>query len=130
MNCWFNWRSVRLAPPASSCSSRQRWAQSRAEDSRWLRSSVDSGPAGLSTSTRRRSSRASKRDASSSGTLSAVHDPPANSQRRDAAHLLGALELVHLPLRDQRQRARPELDRLAVDQVAAASLADPDQLVV
>jgi hypothetical protein len=37
---------------------------------------------------------------------------------------------VHLPLGDQRQRARPELHRLAVDQVAPTSVTHPDQLVV
>ena len=47
-----------------------------------------------------------------------------------AAHALGALELVHLPLRDHRQRVRPELHRRPVDQVPAGALAHPDQLVV
>jgi hypothetical protein len=37
---------------------------------------------------------------------------------------------MHLALGDQRERAWAELDRLAVDQVAAVPVTDPDQLVV
>ena len=40
------------------------------------------------------------------------------------------MKLMDLPPGDHGQRARAELDRLAVDQVPPVALAHPDQLVV
>ncbi len=48
----------------------------------------------------------------------------------EAAHVVRLRELMDLSLGYQREGARPELHGLAVDQVPALALADPDQLVV